>query len=509
MPFVAGCGGGRSRPDPGRAVHGRLVPAERAEHDAADGDEAVPRRARLLDDVHGRLRQRRIREGQVRHGEEDLPDAVHRIVGADLRGKSTTRARPHDQRHVPQRDRLPTAEQNRCAFVLDNGATSDGAYSVTINRADPPMLFVGMGVVRRDSGATIAFPGLELFPGSRSARCRRSFDFYPFIGFTDTETDFTKVARLQRSRRASAADGHVVPDGGAAGLAAGCRELDADAQRGRLMHDHAGSDYSCRTTGTPWTLRKNTDGTSDNVFVSRPPPSQPYPSAGQGQPLVIVTPSQAQGVMIVGKLNGQLVPVVIRVGYANVDAGNPLASVADAEIGISVLAPAAAVAANSLQGGYIGATSAVACGVVSFGGSSNAPASSGSAFDNTAPHPELPGTYRGGFFYPSAGNCTDGSAVSTLAANYTSTLFQGATAAFLDPMTSAVSAQFSLDYTQTAPGKIKVTATRDFNAQGSAGTVAVFKKGDYGWLIKVGNVYGMVVNNSQYNPFFTVGAFVQ
>ncbi|MET5021395.1 DUF2957 domain-containing protein, partial [Burkholderia pseudomallei] len=77
-----------------------------------------------------------------------------------------------------------------------------------------------------------------------------------------------------------------------------------------------------------------------------------------------------------------------------------------------------------------------------------------------------------------------------LAANYTSTLFQGATAAFLDPMTSAESAQFSLDYTQTAPGKIKVTATRDVNAQGSAGSVAVFKKGAYGWLIQVGNVSG-------------------
>lgn len=407
---------------------------------------------------------------------------------------------------------LPTAEQNRCAFVLDNGATSDGAYSVTINRADPPMLFVGMGVVGGGiPGATIAFPGLELFPGFTIGTVpSRSFDFYPFIGFTDTETDFTKVAGVYNEvgvhlQPTGTSFQTAAPQGWQPDVVNWTQTLNADGS----CTITPGSDYSCRTTGTPWTLRKNTDGTSDNVFVSRPPPSQPYPSAGQGQPLVIVTPSQAQGVMIVGKLNGQLVPVVIRVGYANVDAGNPLASVADAEIGISVLAPAAAVAANSLQGGYIGATSAVACGVVSFGGSSNAPASSGSAFDNTAPHPELPGTYRGGFFYPSAGNCTDGSAVSTLAANYTSTLFQGATAAFLDPMTSAVSAQFSLDYTQTAPGKIKVTATRDFNAQGSAGTVAVFKKGDYGWLIKVGNVYGMVVNNSQYNPFFTVGAFVQ
>jgi hypothetical protein len=69
---------------------------------------------------------------------------------------------------------LPTAEQNRCAFVLDSGATSDGAYSVTINRADPPMLFVGNGVVGGGiPGATIAFPGIELLPGCSSAPCRR------------------------------------------------------------------------------------------------------------------------------------------------------------------------------------------------------------------------------------------------------------------------------------------------------------------------------------------------
>ena len=90
---------------------------------------------------------------------------------------------------------LPTAEQNRCAFVLDSGATSDGAYSVTINRADPPMLFVGNGVVGGDSGATIAFAGIPLLPGvTLGVVPSRTFDFYPFIGFTDTETDFTKVA---------------------------------------------------------------------------------------------------------------------------------------------------------------------------------------------------------------------------------------------------------------------------------------------------------------------------
>lgn len=42
---------------------------------------------------------------------------------------------------------LPSAEQNRCAFVLQNGKTQDGSYTVTINPADPPVLFSGFGLV--------------------------------------------------------------------------------------------------------------------------------------------------------------------------------------------------------------------------------------------------------------------------------------------------------------------------------------------------------------------------
>ncbi|WP_144147652.1 DUF2957 domain-containing protein, partial [Paraburkholderia sp. BCC1884] len=37
---------------------------------------------------------------------------------------------------------LPTAAQNQCAFVLDNGASADGSYSITVNPADAPTLFV-------------------------------------------------------------------------------------------------------------------------------------------------------------------------------------------------------------------------------------------------------------------------------------------------------------------------------------------------------------------------------
>lgn len=272
------------------------------------------------------------------------------------------------------------------------------------------------------------------------------------------------------------------------------------------------SDYSCQTTGSPWTLRKNADGSNDNVFVSNAVASQfgtpVYPLAGQGASLVIA-PSQAKGIMIVGKLNGVRVPVVIRVGYNHVDAGNLLASVADPEVGISMLSSTTAIAANSLKGGYIGATSASACGVVTSTGQANALAVGGPSLDVSVPHPDLPGTFMNGAFYSAAGSCNDGTAVSTMAANYTSTLFQGATAAFIDPQTSSVTSQFALDYTQATPGKIKVTVAQDFNAKGANGNVAIFAKGDTGWLVTAGNVYAMVVNNSKVNPFFTVGAFVQ
>ncbi|KWF03347.1 DUF2957 domain-containing protein [Burkholderia pseudomultivorans] len=412
---------------------------------------------------------------------------------------------------------LPTAEQNRCAFVLDSGATSDGAYSVTINRADPPMLFVGNGVVGGGiPGATIAFAGLEVVPGVFLGTVpSRTFDFYPFIGFVETETDFAKVAGNYNEVGI-----HLSPLGGAAQSAAGLVGWEPDVVNWNQTFNAdgsctitPGSDYSCQTTGTPWTLRKNADGSADNVFVSHPVPNAfglpVYPMAGQAANLMILSPSQAKGIMIVGKLNGVLVPVVIRVGYTYVDAANPLASVGDAEVGISMLSPTTAIAANSLKGGYIGATSASACGVVVSGGEVNSFAIAGPSFNPNVPHPDLPGRFVNGSFMPEAGTCNDGTAVSTLAANYTSTLFQGNTAAFIDPQTSSVTSQFTLDYTQATPGKVKVTATQDFNAKGANGDVAIFSKGDTGWIVTAGNVYAMVVNNSKVNPFFTVGAFVQ
>ncbi|WP_175981754.1 DUF2957 domain-containing protein [Burkholderia sp. BCC1630] len=407
---------------------------------------------------------------------------------------------------------LPTAEQNRCAFVLDSGATQDGLYAAHIDHRDPPMLFVGQGVVGGGiPGASIQFNGIEIQPDVMiGAVPMRTFDFFPFIGFSETETDFAKIAGTYNEVGL-----HLSPTGTSYQTAQPqgwqpdvVNWIETFTPDGTCTPT-PGSDYSCRTTGTAWTLRRRIDGSADNVFVSEAQPGQPYALAGQGQPLVVNSPSQAHGIMIVGKLKGMRIPIVIRVGYSHVQPNDPLGSVADAEVGLSLLTPAQTVASGALKGGFIGATSASACGVVAYDGVSGAPAQSGTAFDGTKPHPNLPGNYNGTFFLPAAGNCTDGSAVSTLETNYTSTLFQGTTAAFIDPQTSTETGMFSLDYSQLTPGKIKVTAMRDFNAKNANGNVSIIHQGDTGWAVEIGSVYAMVVNDNHVNPFFTVGAFVQ
>jgi hypothetical protein len=255
-------------------------------------------------------------------------------------------------------------------------------------------------------------------------------------------------------------------------------------------------------------LRTNADGTPDNVFISNTPASSPtlgYPVAGVGIEQVLFAPSLAHGIMIVGKVNNQLVPVMIRVGYAHTDPGTDIASILnnalDDQLGISLLAPATTVDQTTLTGGYIGANSASACGAVTTIG--QAPST---IYDN------------GQFVFAAAGSCSDGSASFNAGVNYNATLFQNPTAALLNPFTSSVASNLSLDYTQTQPGLINVTANRDL----TSGTTSIYKAGDTGVMIKVGPVYGLLMNgiNPTYltndpgnvyrvNPFLAIGAFVE
>jgi hypothetical protein len=71
---------------------------------------------------------------------------------------------------------------------------------------------------------------------------------------------------------------------------------------------------------------------------------------------------QARGILIVGKLRGQLVPVLVRVGAADPSihappGAAPKTPLADDESGIALLAPQATVRAGSQNGEYVGVDS--------------------------------------------------------------------------------------------------------------------------------------------------------
>ncbi|MGF6571522.1 hypothetical protein ABH945_003643 [Paraburkholderia sp. GAS333] len=408
---------------------------------------------------------------------------------------------------------LPTAEQNRCAIVLKNGATADGSYSVTINPQDPPMLFVGQGILGGGiPGATIQFDGISTLGFPIGLVPSRTFDSYPFLGFSETVTDFSQVAGTYNEvgfrvnpegSTVQSTDGGITMTGWAPTAIQTTETLNADG-----TCTSSSSLYSCSLTGTPWTLRTNADGTPDNVFISNTPATSPtlgYPAVGVGTEQVLFAQSLAHGIMIVGKVNNQLVPVMIRVGYAHTDAGTDIASIfnnaLDDQLGISLLAPATTVAQTTLTGGYIGANSASACGAVTTIGQNPS-----TIYDN--------GTY----VYAATGSCSDGSASFNAGVNYGATLFQNPTAALLNPFTSSVSSNLALDYTQTQPGFINVTANKDL----MSGSTSIFKAGDTGVMVKVGPVYGLLMNgiNPTYltndpsnvyhvNPFLAIGAFVE
>jgi hypothetical protein len=390
---------------------------------------------------------------------------------------------------------LPTDEQNRCAFVLKNGRTADGLYQVAIDPTDPPILFIGNGIVGGGiPGSTVQFDGVPIAPGVQAAIVpRKTFDYYPFIAFSRTVTDFAKVAGRYNELgiRFTPSGGNFQttranPFGIALGWQADGVEVTETMNGDGSCTPDSGQRYaSCPTTGANWTRRANPDGTLDNVFMSAANLNlglgNVYPAAGAGQLQSAFAGNQAHGVMIAGELDGQVVPVVIRVGYAHAGAG-VLDSTVDDQLGISLLAPAQHVDPSALSGAFIGANSVTACGIVS-------------AYGPTSISPPI---YEGA--------CLDDTTTRNAGVNYTSTLFQGNSAAFLNPFTSTAATNFSLDFTQSRPGLVKVTAQNAFRS----GAATIFGTGDAGYLIKAGPVFAMLMNGSgRPNPFFTIGAFVQ
>jgi hypothetical protein len=391
--------------------------------------------------------------------------------------------------------KLPTDEQNRCAFVLQSGQTADGRYQVAINPNDPPILFVGDGIVGGGiPGSTVQFDGLAIAPGVQVAIVpRKTFDYYPFIGFSRTVTDFSQVAGRYNELgiRFTPSGGNfqttaAYPLGVPLGWQVDAIELTETMHAdGSCTADGGQPHTSCPTTGANWTRRMHPDGSPDTVFTSAANVNlglgNIYPLVGTGQLQSAFAGNEAHGIMIVGELDGQVIPVVIRVGYAHSGAGM-LDSSVDDQLGISLLAPARRIEPSSLSGAFIGANSVTACGVVSaYGPASISP-------------------------LVNEGACLDDTTTRNAGVNYTSTIFQGDSAAFLDPFTSRAAAAFSLDFAQSQPGLVKVTAHSAF----MSGDAAIFKTNDTGYLIQVGPVFAMLMNGSgRPNPFFTIGAFVQ
>ncbi|ODV40780.1 hypothetical protein AWV79_04575 [Cupriavidus sp. UYMMa02A] len=240
---------------------------------------------------------------------------------------------------------LPTAEQNRCAWVLQSATASDGSSQALVDPAHPPVIFLGNGVAGGGiPGATISYPGVL----SIGAIPATTFPIYPVLAFAQTETDFSKVAGTY-----NVLGYHQVPSGGS--LTASSHFTPATARTTETLNADGSctsAGASCVTTGNNWTLRAGNDGAFES---SNADGSRRYP-AFYNQAITSTNASRAKGLMVVGKLNGARIPLVIRAGYAQISVLPPNINVDD-ESGLALLAPATPLAVGQINGGYIGSGS--------------------------------------------------------------------------------------------------------------------------------------------------------
>ncbi|WP_179405453.1 DUF2957 domain-containing protein [Burkholderia guangdongensis] len=274
---------------------------------------------------------------------------------------------------------LPSAEQNRCAFVLTpgSGIASDGStYSTasTFNPANPPMLLIGMGVAGGGiPGAEVQFNGVL----GQFAVPDRKFDFYPFLAFAQVDNN---LADLQGTYNALTY--HIQPS----------KQYKAVGENVVETFDASGNctspSGSCVTTGGAWSPNAN-----GSYFTSKNAPQTTGPNTLGG---LVTLPIVANANMVLGKLNGAIVPVVVRTGVAD-----PSKVEVDDESGIAVLGAANALASGGFDGGYAGADSNF---------------------------------------------------------KYTAALIRGGNGTFINPTTAAAEDGFTLQYGASSPGLVSVTA---------------------------------------------------
>jgi hypothetical protein len=322
---------------------------------------------------------------------------------------------------LTQETGLPTQKLNQCAYQL-NGATLDPAR--------PARVFIGEGV----AGGTI--PGAEVaFAGSGGIGVvpDTKFPYYPFIGFSSIDTNIADVAGVWNQLGY-----HQVPSQNFLPVPVDTK-ITINADGTWTECDNSGINAGkCQQPGTNFAQSADGSGAFETDHFQ-----------GQAKPTLVTGQPAAKGFMIVGKLRGQLVPVLVRTGVAYPSIGTDPQSgatgpVADDESGISVLAPQAAIAVDSQDGEYIGVDS---------------------QFD------------------------------------YRTTALEGTEATLLDPFNAsqaALATALDLSFTETVPG---VVTTTHVNA--STGTTPTGK------MIFTGGVFGFLDLSSPSAPYFTAGAFVQ
>ncbi|WP_176058881.1 DUF2957 domain-containing protein [Paraburkholderia sp. BCC1876] len=348
---------------------------------------------------------------QINYVESPIPATTGTVV--------PTRAGQTASGTLTQETLLPTNKLNQCAFRL-NGASLDPTR--------PARIFVGEGV----AGGTI--PGAEISFGGIlgvGAVPDTTFPYYPFIGFSSIETNLANVAGTYNQLGY-----HQVPSQSFAPVAVDSR-ITINADGTWTECDNSGINAGkCQQPGGNFAPAADGSGAfQTNNFL------------GQAKPTLAATP-EARGYMIVGKLRGQLVPILVRTGAANssvtVPQNGALGPYADDESGISILSPQTSVTVGSQNGEYIGVDS---------------------QFD------------------------------------YRTTALTGTQATLLDPFNASqasLATALNLDFTQAVPGVVTTT-----QVGASTGTTPTGK------MIFTGGVFGYLDLTNAASPYFTIGAFVQ
>ena len=212
---------------------------------------------------------------------------------------------------------LPTAKLNQCAYRL-NGASLDPTT--------PARIFVGNGV------AGGAIPGASLAytsPFGTGTINPKTFPYYPFLGFSQLETNLANVAGKLNELGI-----HTIPTQNYKQLALDAQyTINADGSFSECSNI---SGAACQSGSGKFTLHS-----PDNTFWATDYPDETTPTVSTNAP-------QGTGILIVGKLRGQLVPVLVRAGEAN-----PSTFVVDDESGISVLGPQTLITSGTQDGEYI------------------------------------------------------------------------------------------------------------------------------------------------------------